>query len=38
MRSGGATKGKWRITDGKVGEMSIVIFGASKVVALICVD
>jgi hypothetical protein len=38
MRSGGATKGKWRIPDGKVEERSIVIFGVSKVVALVCVD
>jgi hypothetical protein len=33
MRSGGATRGKWRIQDGKVGERSVVMFGALKVVA-----
>jgi len=34
MRPGGATRGKWRIPDGKVGERSVVMFGAPKVVAL----
>jgi hypothetical protein len=38
MRSSGATRGKWRILDGKVGERSVVIFGALKVVALTCID
>jgi hypothetical protein len=38
MRSGGATKGKWRIPDGKVGERSVAMFGAPKVVASACVD
>jgi hypothetical protein len=27
MRSGRATRGKWRIPDGKVGERSVVMFG-----------
>jgi hypothetical protein len=30
----GATRGKWRIADGKVGEWSIFMFRAPKVVAL----
>jgi hypothetical protein len=38
MRLGGAARGKWRILDGKVGEMSGVIFRALKVVAPTCVD
>jgi hypothetical protein len=33
VRPGGATREKWRIPDGKVGERSAVMFGASKVVA-----
>jgi hypothetical protein len=33
MRPGGATRGKWRIPDGKDGERSVVMFGAPKVVA-----
>jgi hypothetical protein len=33
MRSGGATRGKWRIPDGKISEWSIFMFGAPKVVA-----
>jgi hypothetical protein len=33
MRPGGATREKWRIPDGKVGERSDVIFKAPKVVA-----
>jgi hypothetical protein len=33
MRPGGATRGKWRIPDGKVGERSVVMFGAPKMVA-----
>jgi hypothetical protein len=38
MRSGGVTRGKWRITDGKIGEMFVVMFEALKVVAPTCVD
>jgi hypothetical protein len=33
MRPGGATRGKWRIPDGKVRERSVVMFRALKVVA-----
>jgi hypothetical protein len=33
-----ATRGKWRIPDGKVGERFIVMFGAPKVVASPCID
>ncbi len=33
MRPDGATRGKWRIPDVKVGERSGVIFGAPMVVA-----
>jgi hypothetical protein len=33
MRSGRAIREKWRIPDGKVGERSIVMFRALKVVA-----
>ena len=33
MRPGGATRGKWRIPDGKGGEWNVVMFGAPKVVA-----
>jgi hypothetical protein len=32
MRSGGAIRGKWRIPDGKVGEWSVFMFEAPKVV------
>jgi hypothetical protein len=35
MRPGGATRGKWRIPDRKVGERYVVMFGASKVVSLV---
>jgi hypothetical protein len=38
MRPGRATKGKWRIPDGKVGERSIVMFKALKVLAPTYVD
>jgi hypothetical protein len=38
VRPGGATRGKWRIPDGKVGERSVVMFRALKVVAPTCVD
>jgi hypothetical protein len=38
MRPGGATSGKWIISDGKVGEESVVMFEAPKVVAPTCVD
>jgi hypothetical protein len=38
MRPGGATRGKWIISDGKVGERSVIMFGAPKVVAPACVD
>jgi hypothetical protein len=38
MRPGGATRGKWRIPDVKVGEWSVFMFGALKVVAPTCVD
>jgi hypothetical protein len=38
MRPGRATRGKWRIPDGKVREKSVVMFGASKVVAPACVN
>jgi hypothetical protein len=38
VRLGGATIGKWRIPDGKVGERYVVIFGAPNVVASACVD
>jgi hypothetical protein len=31
VRPSGATSGKWRIPDGKVGERSGIIFGAPKV-------
>jgi uncharacterized protein YndB with AHSA1/START domain len=33
LRLGGATRGKWRIPDGKVGEWNIFMFRALKVVA-----
>jgi hypothetical protein len=32
------TKGMWRILDGKVGEMSIVFFAGTKLVANACVN
>jgi hypothetical protein len=38
VRLGGATRGKWRIPNGKVGERFVVIFGAPKVVAPARVD
>jgi hypothetical protein len=38
LRPGGATRGKWKISYGKVGERPIVLFGALKVIAPICVD
>jgi hypothetical protein len=38
MRPGRATRRKWRIPDGKVGERYVVMFEALKVVALACVD
>jgi hypothetical protein len=38
MRSGRATRVKWRILDGKVRERPVVMFGAPKVVAPTCVD
>jgi hypothetical protein len=37
MRPDKATRGKWRMLDGKVGERYVVKFGAPKVVALACV-
>jgi hypothetical protein len=33
LRLGGATREKWRISDGKVSEWSIFMFRAPKVVA-----
>jgi hypothetical protein len=33
LRTGGATRRKWRIPDGKDGKSYVVIFGALKVVA-----
>jgi hypothetical protein len=38
MRPGGATRGKWRVQDGKVRERSTVMFGSPKMVAPSCVD
>jgi hypothetical protein len=38
MRLGGATRGKWRISDGKIEERSVVMFRALKVVAPAYVD
>ena len=38
LRPGGATRGKWRIPDGKGGEWNVFMFGAPKVVAPACVD
>jgi hypothetical protein len=37
LRPGGATRKNWRIPDGKVGEWSVFMFRALKVVAP-CVD
>jgi hypothetical protein len=34
LRSGGATRGKWRIPDNKGGEWYVFMFGALKVVDL----
>jgi uncharacterized protein YndB with AHSA1/START domain len=33
LRPGGATRGKWRISDGKGGEWNVFMFRALKVVA-----
>jgi hypothetical protein len=33
LRLGGATKGKWRISDGQVCGWSVFMFGAPKVVS-----
>jgi hypothetical protein len=38
MRPGGAIREKWRIPDGNVGERSVVMFKALKVVAPACID
>jgi hypothetical protein len=38
LRPGGATRGKWKISYGKVRERPIVLFRALKVIAPICVD
>jgi hypothetical protein len=38
MRLGGATRGKWRISDGKVRERFVVMFRTPKVVAPTNVD
>jgi hypothetical protein len=38
LSPGGATRGKWRIPDGKVGEWSIFMFRTLKVVVPACVD
>jgi hypothetical protein len=38
MRPSKATRGKWRIPDDKVGERSIFMFGAPKVIAPTYVD
>jgi hypothetical protein len=38
LRLGGATRGKWRIPGWKVGEMSVFMFGAPKLIAHACVD
>jgi hypothetical protein len=38
MRSGGATRGKWRIPDEKVRERTVIMFRAPNVVALAYVD
>jgi hypothetical protein len=38
MTPGGATRRKWRILDGKVGERSVVMFRSPTVVAPVRVD
>jgi hypothetical protein len=38
MTPDGTTRGKWIISYGKVGERSVVIFGAPNVVGPACVD
>jgi hypothetical protein len=38
LRLGRPTREKWRISDGKVGEWSVFMFGAPKVVAAACVN
>jgi hypothetical protein len=38
MRPDGATRGKWRIPDGKVVKRFVVMFRALKVVVPTCVD
>jgi hypothetical protein len=38
MRPDGATRGKWRMLDGKGESDLFFMFGASKVVAPACVD
>jgi hypothetical protein len=38
LRPGGATRGKWRIPDGKGGEWYVFMFRAPKVVAPTCVN
>jgi hypothetical protein len=38
LRQGGATRGKWRIPDGKGGEWCVFMFRAPKVVAPARVD
>jgi hypothetical protein len=38
MRLGGATREKWRILDGKIGERYVVMFGVLKVVAPTFID
>jgi hypothetical protein len=38
MRPGGATREKWRISDGKDDEWCDFMFETPKVVAPICVD
>jgi hypothetical protein len=38
LRSGGANRGTWGIIFGKVGERSVLIFRALKVVAPACLN
>jgi hypothetical protein len=38
MRLRGATRGEWRILDGKSEERYVIMFKAPKVVADVCVD
>jgi hypothetical protein len=38
LRLGGATRGMWRILDGKGGEWFVFMFRAPNVVALACVN